>query len=318
MSFIRTVLGSIAPAELGVCHSHEHLIIDRSFAADHEPDFLLDSVENGISELQELKSLGVGACVDSMPCDCGRNAGKLAEISRGSGVHIIAPTGLHLAKYYDSGHWSNYESVANLTRLFVADIEVGIDANDYSSPLVSRTDIKAGLIKVAALREWDERTRRIFQAAANAHGTTGCPILTHTEEGQLALEQALFLKEHGVDLGHVVLSHLDRNPDPQTHIEVLQTGVTIEYDSHFRWKNRADNPTLELLKTLLPQFPDQIVLGMDAARRSYWKSYGGGPGLSYLYNDFRQQMLEAGIAPELVHKVFVTTPARVFSFKENQ
>lgn len=71
MSFIRTVLGDIAPEELGVCYAHEHLIIDPSFATDQNPDFLLDSVENGVAELKELKALGVGACVDSMPLNCG-------------------------------------------------------------------------------------------------------------------------------------------------------------------------------------------------------------------------------------------------------
>ena len=54
---------------------------------------------------------------------------------------------------------------------------------------------------------------------------------------------------------------------------------------------------------------------MDAARHSYWKSYGGSPGLSYLFGDFRHQMLDAGIAEELVERVFVSTPARVYSFK---
>ena len=31
MSFVRTVLGDIDPADLGVCSAHEHVIIDRSF-----------------------------------------------------------------------------------------------------------------------------------------------------------------------------------------------------------------------------------------------------------------------------------------------
>jgi len=303
MSFIRTVLGDIAPEELGACYSHEHLIIDPSFATEANPDFLLDSVENGVAELRELKAIGVGACVDSMPMDCGRNVTKLAEISRQSGVHILAPTGLHLAKYYSPDQNAKWEalSVRKLSEIFEADI-------DGENP------VACGLIKVAGLEEWDTRTRTIFEAAAIASRQTGAPILTHTENGRLALEQARFLEEHGADLEHVVLSHLDRNPDAAYHRQVLQTGVTIEYDSHFRWKGDGPNPTLDLLKTLLPEFPNQIVLGMDAARRSYWKSYGGHPGLSYLYGDFRNQMLDAGISQALVDNVFVSTPARVYSF----
>jgi len=317
MSFIRTVLGDIAPEELGVCYSHEHLIIDPSFATDQNPDFLLDSVENGVAEVRELKAMGVGACVDSMPMDCGRNLTKLAEISRQSGVHILAPTGLHLAKYYSPEHWSAGLSPIDerwLADLFVADIEEGARMNDSNSPSSPRGVYRAGLIKVAALEEWDARTQGIFLGAMWAQEETGAPILTHTENGRLALEQARFLEEQGADLEHVVLSHLDRNPDVAYHRAVLQTGVTIEYDSHFRWKGDGPNPTLELLKVLLPEFPNQIVLGMDAARRSYWKSYGGKPGLSYLYGNFRNQMLEAGISQELVGKVFVSTPTRVYSF----
>lgn len=317
MSFIRTVLGDIAPEELGVCYAHEHLIIDPSFATDQNPDFLLDSVENGVAELRELKALGVGACVDSMPCDCGRNVAKLVEISDQSGVHIIAPTGVHLAKYYDSGHWSHFYDVLQLTNLFFMDIHDGCDLHDYNGPITRRAENwRCGLIKVAALDSegWDARTKTIFQAAAIASRQTGAPILTHTENGKLALEQALFLQEHGADLGHVVLSHLDRNPDAAYHRQVLQTGVSIEYDSHFRWKGDGPNPTLELLRELLPEFPDQIVLGMDAARRTYWKSYGGRPGLSYLYGEFKNSMAEVGISQELVGKVFISTPARVYSF----
>ena len=318
MSFIRTVLGDIPSSALGVCYAHEHLIIDCGYASDQNPDFLLDSVENGIAELSELKRIGVGACVDSMPCDCGRNVEKLAEISRRSGIHIVAPTGLHLVKYYDSGHWSGVYREDELAALFVDDIARGVDRRDYSGPLRWPTPVKAGVIKVAAPAAWDARTGKIFAAAAAAHLETGAPILTHTEEGNLALEQARFLSERGVDLSHVVLSHLDRRPDPEYHREVLRTGVNIEYDSHFRWKGRPDNPTLALLVELLPEFPDQVVLGMDAARRSYWKSYGGGPGLTWLYADFRARLLEAGISGELLHKVFVTTPARAYAFRTSE
>ncbi len=60
MTFIRTVLGDIAPEELGVCYAHEHIIIDPSYATDKNPDFLLDSVGKAVAELRELKALGVG------------------------------------------------------------------------------------------------------------------------------------------------------------------------------------------------------------------------------------------------------------------
>jgi len=314
--FVRTVLGDIPASRLGVCYAHEHLIIDASFTTQATPDFLLDSVDVGIAELRQFHTDGGRAMIDSMPCDCGRNVRKLAAIAGASGVHIVCPTGLHLAKYYDPGHWGNLYPSADLAELFIADIETGIDAHDYNGPLVSRTTHRAGLIKIATDKFITAREEMIFAAAAEAHRRTGAPILTHTEQGTQGLEQVAMLRGLGVDLRHVCLSHLDRNPDISYHREILSSGVRVEYDSAFRWKAGQGNPTLDLVCALLPEFPTQIMLGMDAARRSYWTHYGGTPGLSYLLTDFSAQLLRSGLTEAQLHAIFVTTPAETYSFAE--
>jgi 5-phospho-D-xylono-1,4-lactonase len=127
MAFIRIVLGDIAPEDLGVCYAHEHTIIDLSYAVNKDADFLINDVYKSAQELTEFYTSGGRAMIDSMPCDCGRNIKKLAEISRRSGVHIVASTGLHLQKYYDLGHWGQFYSEDMLADLFVAEIEEGID-----------------------------------------------------------------------------------------------------------------------------------------------------------------------------------------------
>lgn len=314
MSFIRTVLGDIPPAELGVCYAHEHIIIGPGVATDRNPDFRLDDTTVAIAELRELHAAGGRAVVDSMPCDCGRDVRKLAAVARGSGIHIVAPTGLHLAKYYDSGHWSHHYDEAQLAALFIADIEEGIDAGDYAGPLVQRTRHRAGVIKIATGTHWAAREERLFAAAAETHRVTGCPILTHTERGALALEQTERLARLGVDLAHVCLSHTDRLTDPGYHRALLATGVRVEFDAACRWQPVEGNPTLELLFALLPEFPHQLMLGMDAARRTYWRHYGGTPGLDYLLRAFSSQLRERGLTDAQWNRIFVTNPARTFAF----
>jgi 5-phospho-D-xylono-1,4-lactonase len=313
-SFVRTVLGDIPPEELGVTYAHEHLIIDKSFTTFGTADFELSDVEKGIAELRRFRADGGRALVDSMPCDSGRNITKLVALSRGADVHILAPTGLHLAKYYDPGHWGNFYTEDELADLFVADIDQGIDAHDYNGPLVRRTQHRAGLIKIATGETKTPRQEKVFAAAAQAHRRTGAPILTHTEQGVLGLEQVECLLALGVDLKHVVLSHLDRKPDPAYHREILASGVRVEYDSAFRWEPAQGNPTLDLVLTLIAEFPDQIMLGMDAARASYWTAYGGKPGMSYLLNTFRPTLRAAGLTEEQLHRIFVSTPADAYSF----
>lgn len=317
MSFIRTVRGDIPPEKLGRCYAHEHLIIDRSYTTEKFPDFLLDSVEAGIQELRAFYAAGGRAMVDSMPCDGGRNVVKLAAISEATGVHILCPTGLHLRQYYPQGAWGERLTVERLADLFVADLEVGIDANDYAGPECQRTCHRAGLIKIASgLNRINEHEERIFVAAGLAHRRTGAPILTHTEQGTAALEQVSLLQREGVDPRHVVLSHTDRKPDLAYHREILSTGVFVEYDGHFRWKPDQGNPTADLVLALCDAgFASQIMLGMDAARRSYWTSYGGSPGHNYLLTTFRNLLLSRGLTAEDYDRFLVENPKRAYQFR---
>lgn len=315
MTFVRTVLGDIAPEDLGRCGAHEHIVIAESYATVAYPEFRLDDVGKIADELRRFHGAGGRAMIDSMPCDAGRDVLALAEVSRASDVHIVAPTGAHLAKYYPPRHWTELLSISELTSLFIADIETGIDALDYGGPIVKRTEHHAGIIKVAGGRDQlSDREVRIFTAAAQAHGDTGCPILTHTEQGTAAIEQLDILERSGADLTKVTLSHCDRNPNPDLHRRLLDRGCRLEYDSAFRWKG-SDNPTLSLISDLAPAYPDQLMLGMDAARPAYWKAFGGEPGLDFLLTTFTRKLLDSGLSRDLVDRIFIDNPAAAFAFK---
>jgi 5-phospho-D-xylono-1,4-lactonase len=325
MSFVRTVLGDIRPEELGPCGAHEHVIIRKSYSTVMHPDFLLDDVEAIAAELAVMRSAGGRAMVDTMPCDAGRDVLALAEVSRRSGVHVIAPTGLHLPVYYPPGHWGEDLTAEELARLFVADIIEGIDSLDYSCPVVRRTPHRAGVIKVASSRDaLTPRELKIFTAACIASRETGAPIITHAEQGTAALEQAAVFRSHGVDLSHVVISHTDKIPDPDYHRRILATGVCLEYDSAIRRArgNASGVPgqggggAVDLLTLLLPEFPDQLMAGMDAARRNYWSAFGGGPGMQYLFRELPESLQARGVNEDHIRRLLVSNPARAFSFRE--
>jgi predicted metal-dependent phosphotriesterase family hydrolase len=316
MPFLRTVLGDLPAEQAGICYAHEHLIIDPSFTTYCNPDFLLDSVERACVDVADFYAAGGRTLVDSMPCGGGRNVVKLAEISRRTKANIVCPTGLHLMKYYAPGHWGGRLSAEELAELFIADIEQGIDAADYNGPEVWRTAHKAGVIKVATGQKVPSgHERKVIEAAAHAHRKTGAPILTHTEQGVGALEQVKLFQEFGVPLLHVVISHTDRAPDLGYHKEVLSTGVLLEYDSAFRWPAGKGNPTIDLIVALVREgFGAQIVLGMDAARRKYWKGYDGAPGLAFLLREFVPRLKEAGLNRADSDRIFVTNPANCYAF----
>jgi predicted metal-dependent phosphotriesterase family hydrolase len=316
MPFLRTVAGDVDARDAGICYAHEHIIIDPSFTTFCNPEFLLDSVELACADVSEFRDAGGKTLVDSMPCGGGRNPAKLAEISARTGANIVCPTGLHLKKYYPPGHWGEHFSVEQIAELFIADIRDGIDAHDYNGPSISRTQHKAGLIKVATSGEhFTEHERKIIEAAVVAHSQTGAPILTHTEQGLGAMEQIRLFQDLGASLAHVVLSHTDRRPDIAYHKEILSTGVMLEYDSAFRWPKENRNPTLALVVTTFAEgFGEQILLGMDAARRKYWHAYGGSPGLAFLLRDFIPRLKEAGLRQSDVDSIFVRNPQQCYAF----
>jgi 5-phospho-D-xylono-1,4-lactonase len=314
-AFVRTVLGDIGPEALGVTYAHEHVVIDGGRPVQLEPDFDLSDVDAMATEVGAAMEIGLGAVIDAMPCDCGRSALKLAELSRRTGLHVVAPTGLHHDRFYGPAHWSLRLDVPQLAELFVADIEDGIDRFDYSGPVVERTAHQAGVIKIAGSDGGpSERDRLIFEAAAVAHGLTGAPILTHCEKGSAGMEQVRVLADGGVDLGHVALSHVDKVVDRGYHRELAATGVSLEYDGSFRWGD-GPNGTLQLLDWLAEDdLLDHVVLGMDAARQGYYAVYGGSPGLIWLLDGFSRQMEERGLGADVRRRLFVENPARIFAF----
>lgn len=317
MSFARTILGDIPVENMGVTYSHEHIVIDECYATFENPDFLLNDQQKIALELIGLTKLGCSTMVDTMPVNVGRNILKSVALSKQSGIHFILPTGIHLERYYPKSHWRYQYTADQLTRLFVADIEEGIDQYDYNGPLVDRSLHKAGLIKLATGDEpFTKHQEKIFEAVVNAHLQTGVPILTHTNNGNHSIAQAELFHKLGANLNHVVLSHVDRNKDLVYQIDLMQTGVSVEYDSAFRWKPGSPNYTYQYLEKLLPMFPNQITVGMDAARNSYWKSYGGEPGLDYLLTTFKDEINNRNLH-EYLDKIFIENPARIFSFEEN-
>jgi 5-phospho-D-xylono-1,4-lactonase len=314
VTFVRTVLGDIDPGELGITYAHEHLVIDGGRPVAIEPEFLLNDVDRLADELTAAHAAGLQAAVDMMPADCGRNPELLAELSRRSGVHLVAATGLHHEKFTGPAHWSLRATVDELAALFVADIEVGIDARDYTGPIVQRTDIRAGVVKVGGNQGGpSRRDEPIFLAAAEAFHRTGVPIHTHCEGGTGALEQVALLETAGVPPDRISLSHVDKVVDRGYHRGIFETGASVVYDQAFRWADRP-NGTLQLLEwAAADDRLGQVMLGMDAARQSYYSAYGGRPGLPFLLQEFSADLESRGLDAAAREVLFVTNPATAFA-----
>lgn len=243
--FVQTVLGPVEPTQLGRVLHHEHLTSlvpgpwlsggrhetmtdpDTLAVPPDDPAYAEDQVEQAVGALSGLRRLGFDTIVDLSPYSVvgrtalGENLPILQEISRQSGMHIVAGSSVYLEPY--SPEWATLATVEQMTERFTRDVVGGIGS----------TSIRAGILgeQATGLGVISEHEEKCLRAAARAHSATGVSLITHSTHGSMALEQVAILREEHVDLSRAVIGHMDIQPELDYVVSVLDTGVNIAFDT---------------------------------------------------------------------------------------
>ncbi|MFE7958065.1 phosphotriesterase [Streptomyces sp. NPDC057413] len=298
MSRVRTVLGDVEPERLGVCDAHDHLF----FASPRLPGEELSSVAAARAELAAFREQGGGCVVQWTPYGLGRRAADLPALSRQSGVHVVAATGLHQDVHYDETALKGLRG--RLAEVFAAELTDGIGTSG----------VRAGLIKVAGgFHALNGHARWTMTAAAEAHRATGAPIAVHLELGTGAPDVLdLLCGELGVPPERVILGHLNRFPDPVVHRQAAEAGCWLAFDGPSRAHHATDWRMPEAVRALAEAgFGDRLLLGGDTTTAAA-RSVNGGPGMPYLLRRVRPR-LAAALGEDLVTAILTRNPARAFA-----
>ncbi len=282
---IRTVLGDVPSATLGVLDYHEHLFQVSPLLPGDE---LSDEALSG-QEARSLVAAGIDAMIEATPTGLGRDVEGVARISEATGLAIVHATGAHHAAHYADTHPLLALSVDELTRRFTADVATGFTLDDGSAASApDGTPVRAGIAK-AGIRYWSIGAfeRRALEAVARTALTTGCAVMVHLDYGSAAHEVLDLLGSDGLPADRVVLAHIDRNLDPGLHASLAERGAYLGYDGVARHREAPDSAILDcLLAAVDGGARERIVLGGDVARSSRYVAYGGMPGLDYLPRRF--------------------------------
>ncbi|MFD5398916.1 phosphotriesterase [Streptomyces sp. NPDC127097] len=295
---IRTVLGDIAPAGLGVCDAHDHLFL----RSPQLPGQELDDAEAAAAELSAFRAAGGAAVIQWTPYGMGRRAAELPRLARESGVRIVAATGLHQAAHYSPELLAR--AGADLAGLFVGELTEGIGG----------TGPRAGMIKVAGgFHGLDRHARHTMTAAAEAQRATGAAIGVHLELGTGALDVLdLLCGTLAVPPDRVILGHLNRSPDLVVHRAAAEAGAYLAFDGPSRAHHATDWRLPEALGALADAgFADRILLGGDTTTAGA-RSVNGGPGMPYLLRRHRERLARA-LGTDLVTRFLTANPARAFA-----
>ncbi len=263
---IQTVTGLIDPEMLGVCLTHEHLLLDlsdllpppntasargfyaspltveaaaycRNYSEFSTAHHRLDSVETAVEELGLFKQHGGQAMIDLTLPDIYRDPLGLRRISRTTGVHVVMGCGFYVAAAHPPAlaDWSEEQIAA----MIVADIVEGAAAEEESRStgkgVVHRrnTGVRAGVIgEIGCSSPLHDDERKCLRAAARAQRQTGATVFVHPGRAETApLEILDQLSSAGADLQRVVLAHLDRTVFNRDMLrQIAETGAYLSYD----------------------------------------------------------------------------------------
>jgi len=293
--FVRTVLGSVPERELGCTDAHSHLWIDPVPGASPAGP-VLDDEELILRGLAAYHQAGGGTIVDCQPGDCGRNANRLARLAALSEVNIIACTGFHRRLYYapDNGLWAM--SAQEAGDFFIDEIRHGLVETRAGHRLV-----RPGFIKIAAEMSLEKSPIALFEGAAAACLATGLTIEMHTEQGAAAEEFLAFFALRGVPAGRLVFCHMDKRPDPVLHLELVEAGILLEYDTFFRPKYEPDRNVWPLLNKMIDAgYATHIALATDMASHNMWQRPGPAAFLTHIKPCLEAQGLDANTLQQLL------------------
>ena len=220
MPTVQTVTGPVDTANLGFVLSHEHVLMrDHNIAVNYPHLFDRKAkLAEAVERLKGLKERGVGTVIDLTTVDLGRDIGFIHDAAEGSGMQVIAASGMW---WNPHGFWG-FRSIELMADCFVRDIRGGI----------AGTGIKAGIIKLATHTAGVTPIIEIaLRAGSRAHRQTGTPISTHTDaHHHMGDEQQRIFQEEGVDLSRTVIGHSGDSTDLDYLKRLMEKGSYIGMD----------------------------------------------------------------------------------------
>ena len=346
-----TVKGPVQVDDLGFILPHEHVLIDTSsffvpvqnegerFREDepislanlswvryntrHSRDCLskLD-LDAALHEVDLFRKSGGGTILDLTSREMGRDATKLAHISRKTGAHIVIGTGFYTAGTHPP--MVETSTVEELAAGMTAEIKEGVDG----------TAIKAGIIgEIGCSWPLGAGERKVLKAAAIAQKQTGLAITVHpsrNEEGPI--DAIKVLRAAGADLGRVVICHMDRcGYSLGTRMNILTSGCYVEYDLFGKEGYYPAAPALadghlpdmpndvarikEIADLIERGWGDRVLISHDNCLKTNFTLWGG-PGFAHIIDHAIPYMRVYGYTEAQIRQLTHINPARMLTGAE--
>ena len=310
MPHVQTVLGPVAPDDLGFTLPHEHTQI----ALWHIPsrwDYwqLTRDEPRIVEELAAFRDVGGRSLVDLTMPGVGRDPAWLAGVARASGLNVVMGCGWYRGAYYPTEALIDRRSVDDLADELVREATDGVGG----------TGIRPGIIgEIGTDKPWiSALEERVHRAAARASRRTGMALTTHSVLSPVGVEQLGLFEDEGADPRRVVVGHADSYPHLEHYLAIVERGASVEFDflgmSFTPAERHGEGRIVELVCDLLARgYAEHILLSQDVCHDSQLRRYGG-KGYTYLASTFLPRLREAGVSDAEIETMTVANPRRLLS-----
>ncbi|MDP9998883.1 phosphotriesterase [Pseudarthrobacter sulfonivorans] len=316
---VNTVLGPVPAHELGVVAVHEALLSVLP-GAQYAPDISMDRAEIFealAAKLTEYRGHGGQTIVDSTGMFHGRDLKLYEALSRSTGVHIVASTGLgpeeELGGYFLTPQTNPPTPwpAEKFADLFGKEVTEGMVI-----PRVERR-ATAGMVATIADRAGMTPTEEsLFRGSARAARDTGVPVSIRF--GADALHDLDIVLDEQIGADRVLVGGLDRRDAKDSAVQVAARGAFVGID-HVGLNDHADYVTdqeraelvLELVKA---GHTDKIILSGN--------SIGVAKGVpeynlpfSHVLTTFVPFLKSRGLSEEDARRILVDNPRNLLTVR---
>jgi phosphotriesterase-related protein len=285
---LQSVTGPVAGSDVSAALAHEHFFVD--FFGPADPRYMdvdwADVTQTCVESANVLRAQGVDLFLDWTNLGVGRNVLLLRDVSRRTGMKILAPTGI-----YKSLRPPEFEaaSIVEIAAHFYTELARGIDG----------TPIRAGWIKIATTESGPTPTdTRIHRAAARAGRRAGATISLHSPFTDATLEVVHTLEREGFDLRRFVWGHAQPS-NVEDHKALARRGVTVQYDGisaesdPFFHGPTDDESMLDRIQEMVESgFGDRVLVSTDASVIVNPPEFQYDRDNTYLYGTFEAKLRE--------------------------
>lgn len=311
-----TVLGPVRTDQLGVVAVHETLLSVLP-GAEHAFDITLDRAEifeTLEARLREFRAAGGGTIVDSAGMFHGRDARLYEALSRATGVHVVASTGMGPEEML-GGYFLTPQTnpptpwpAEKFAELFAREITDGM--------VVPRVDRRgaAGLIATAATRSGMTATdESLLRGAARAALATGVGLSMRF--GADAVRELDVVLDEGLPADRIVLGGLDRADATGAAEQVARRGayVALDHIGAADAEHLTDDERASLVGELVDAgHAERVLLSCEATGAAF-----GHPGRDVPYarvlTDFAPRLEDLG--EDVVRRILVDNPRALLSVR---